>query len=514
MENPMRFPYEKKAFYIGGISVGLPLILALFFSCAVDILEFPTIDDPTMVKGRDCKFTSDCELGKVCENGHCITGCRKTADCQEGFVCAEGQCETPKNGELMPPDDDDHDADDDSGESNADAGEEDTLADAELTDDHNDFDDDDDNADASNDSGAKDDGGDDDTEVGDDGGGDDDGGDDRSCKGDGDCPLGFYCKEGACFTDCQSPNDCPSEHICDSSGRCKPTSGDAGEEDAGDDDAGGEERLDLVGYFGMKVEIHTDVQASWVSAANVVSYQYILFYVLKQSGTFIETASKYCKIELPKVNDTETTIRQEAIDNIPVAHEAGDYLSSGVFGATYTPPTRAEVMGAELADPYADPLPKRAEGLFSDKCPDGSKPKEVSFKGRKANICWAEKLRDTDVDSIPAITAHLTNVPFPISGDVDGYIDLKNILQLRGIALDNSTIVGDVMPNMKQETLAIDHWLQDVASVSPTIKVRQGENTFKMLRIDGRHNSPNLDKDSDGVVDCNEFMEQKEIIGF
>jgi hypothetical protein len=44
-----------------------------------------------------CKFTSECENGKVCADGQCLTSCA-SAPCAEGFTCTKGVCEPGTTG--------------------------------------------------------------------------------------------------------------------------------------------------------------------------------------------------------------------------------------------------------------------------------------------------------------------------------------------------------------------------------------------------------------------------------
>jgi len=47
------------------------------------------------------------------------------------------------------------------------------------------------------------------------------GGDGEECAVDGDCPAGFFCRQGACVHDCTHDAECPEGYTCTSRGRCE-----------------------------------------------------------------------------------------------------------------------------------------------------------------------------------------------------------------------------------------------------------------------------------------------------
>ncbi len=180
-----------------------------------------------------------------------------------------------------------------------------------------------------------------------------------------------------------------------------------------------------------------------------------------------------CRFALPSVPSVATLSippRLEAVLRTTAIEAEGPFLSAAdPLGATITTPRSVVLLGAELADPEADPLPT------------------VDTPGAAI---------DQDDDGQPGVTIAADTVLCREPGEL--YLALRATVEMSATIDDLDRIEGAVTPTLDQSVLGVSHRCLNAAA-SLEVELLDGS-SFTALRTD-----ETLDHDGNGNVSCPEI---------
>lgn len=223
----------------------------------------------------------------------------------------------------------------------------------------------------------------------------------------------------------------------------------------------------LSGIFAVEVTVRARV---------VVEVEARQLYRLRllQRGRHVRLRTQPCRIDLPTVEGVaelsippalEAVLRRQAVE------EEGELLDADEpVGARFAPPPLLLVLGAELADPRADPLPT---------------PDDPSTAV------------DQDADCNPGVTVDAETVL--CRRPEQAYLALRAIAELSGTVDDLDTLTGEVSPTLEWSILGVSHACL-AAAAELEIEVLPGS-TFRAARVGDAD-----DTDGNGNVSCTEVV--------
>jgi len=271
-----------------------------------------------------------------------------------------------------------------------------------------------------------------------------------------------------------SPDDYPFVRPEGCETPCEDAGTDAGVTDAGPPDIPDEPLEDwdetdagaLTGLFAVEVVI---------PARAVVEIETRQIYRLRilQRGAQVRMKITPCRFALPAVPSVATlTIppRLEAILRETTIDEEGPFLSQpDAIGASLSTPRTTILLGADLADPEADPLPTEAA---------------------------PEAALDEDEDGEPGVTVAAETVLCRQPEEI--YVALRASVQMQTTVEDLDRLEGEVAPTLEQSVLGVsDRCLNAAAGLD--IELLDGS-TFTALRVGDAE-----DYDDNGNVSCPEI---------
>jgi hypothetical protein len=222
----------------------------------------------------------------------------------------------------------------------------------------------------------------------------------------------------------------------------------------------------LSGIFASEVTVNASV------VIDVESRQLYRIRLL-QRGAEVRARVQPCRILLPSVPGVADLIigpETEAVLRTKTFEAEGPFLSApDPVGASYRPPSTVIVVGAELADPAADPLPTMEDPTTAI---------------------------DEDADGNPGVTIDAETVL--CREPEEAYVALRAAAALDGVVEDLDTIAGTVDPQLDFEILGFsDECLGAAAALD--VMVRPGS-AFRALRVGDAQ-----DLDGNGNVSCTEL---------
>ena len=223
----------------------------------------------------------------------------------------------------------------------------------------------------------------------------------------------------------------------------------------------------LTGIFAVEVTVKAKV------VIDIESRQLYRLRLL-QRGRQVRQRASLCRLLLPSVEgvaDIRVPPALEAVLRARAVEGTGDWLTAeDPVGAGYAPEAAPIIVGAELADPVADPLPT---------------PEDPSTAV------------DEDEDGHPGVT--LVAEAFVCEGPEELYAALRTTAALSGTVEDLDTLSGEVLPTLDQSVLGYSADCLGAAANLP-ISLREGS-TFSALRVAGER-----DLDGNGNVSCEEVV--------
>lgn len=227
----------------------------------------------------------------------------------------------------------------------------------------------------------------------------------------------------------------------------------------------------LTGIFAVEAVVRANVGNELV-AIPVESRQLYRVRML-QYGQTVRHRTTLCRFVLPSVEGLaelevpaalELVMQQKTDERETVA-----LTSAEPVGATYAPGLGLIMLGADLTDPFNDPLPTSED-------PEGA--------------------IDEDEDGQPGVTMLASTLTCDRQEEL--YVAIRTGAELIGTVEDIDTIVGDVEPVLDQSVLGYSHDCMAAAARLP-ITVAEGS-TFIAHRV-----GDNEDLDGNGNVSCQEI---------
>ncbi len=222
----------------------------------------------------------------------------------------------------------------------------------------------------------------------------------------------------------------------------------------------------LSGIFAVDVRVKAKV------VVEVEARQLFRLRIL-QRGRHVRLRTQPCRIDLPAVEGVaELSIPPalEAVLQTKAVEDEGELLDADEpVGAAFTPPPALIVLGAELGDPAADPLPT----------PDDD-----------------ARALDEDDDGNPGVTVDAETVL--CRRPERAYLALRAVADLAGTVEDLDTLSGDVTPTLEWSILGVTHDCL-AAAAELEIEIVPGS-TFRALRV-----GDDQDIDDNGNVSCPEI---------
>jgi hypothetical protein len=209
----------------------------------------------------------------------------------------------------------------------------------------------------------------------------------------------------------------------------------------------------------------------------VVEVEFRILYRFRflQRDALVRMRMQPCRLRMPSVEglaELTVPIALELVMRKKVIDVEGRYLSSPrPLGATLSPPELLVVLGADLADPLADPLPTAAD-------PTGAV--------------------DEDADGEAGVTLRAKTVLCDAEERVFVVLRARNLLT--GTVESVDRITGGAQPGLDFSVLGYSHRCL-AASADLPIEIVPGS-TFRALRT-----TPPLDLDGNGNVVCGEIVE-------
>jgi hypothetical protein len=222
----------------------------------------------------------------------------------------------------------------------------------------------------------------------------------------------------------------------------------------------------LSGIFAVEVVIQA-------SAVIPVEARLVMRLRLLQRGRELRQKTAFCRLRLPSIEGVAQLIVPPELEAVMAAKSqeaTGDYLSvDEAVGADYLPPEATVLLGAELADPEADPLPSEAD------------PAAAS---------------DEDGDGSPGVTILVDTLVCDQPESL--YIAFRSRLAVSGRVVSVDLMEGEVSPTLELSVLGMSDPCLEAAARLP-IEVVPGS-TFRAVRVGDAQ-----DTDANGNVDCAEM---------
>ena len=236
-------------------------------------------------------------------------------------------------------------------------------------------------------------------------------------------------------------------------------------------DVGGLENWDLSGAGPLTGIFALEVILKAEAIIELESRQLLRLRVL-QEGDFIRQRATLCDLvfpSLPGIAELSIPPALSALLRAQAIEVEGVFLDDDMaVGATYAPRLEPLVVGAELADPRADPLPMEADD---------------------------STVIDDDEDGAPGVSIGVDVVVCDQPEQM--WVALRLFNELTGTVEDMDTIAGSVVPQLDQSVLGMSH---ECVAPAASIQVDLVEgSSFRALRVDDR------DADADGNVSCAEI---------
>jgi len=188
----------------------------------------------------------------------------------------------------------------------------------------------------------------------------------------------------------------------------------------------------------------------------------------ERSGIDITWSETLCGLESTEVYNAVSSYPPGFIAAFPRTPRAG-VLTEPVNGASFAAGPFAEVLGADLDDPFDDPLPE-----------DPDDPAVV----------------DSDGDGEPGVTVRVYHTSLDAEGDL--YITQRGTISFQGVVVNNDRIEGYISYDPDQTILgATEIWL--TLSSEPEPDPVQGHSSFVLQAVD------------DGY-DCDQVLAEKQAL--
>jgi hypothetical protein len=284
---------------------------------------------------------------------------------------------------------------------------------------------------------------------------------------------------------------------------------------------------EIAGQWGVQASLKVRIQGNPSSIVRICPDPQVqpatLFLKLEVAGTgtSLTQSVRICDMALPIVTggvgscpsdpaqyiETRITPSPGLAQYLPTVLLAnlGVSVSAPEAGAAYNPAPFALVLGATLANPATEPLPRwDASRSGCGVLDTGAQPAQC--------VVDFQKVTDDDSDTQVGVTVGVEAVDAqggrPLDGD--GYTTLRVAPELSGTINNSSCITGALTAALEFSIVDSDISLSGIpistASVIeqlPPLEIL-AESTFKMLRADGEGDH-HFDDDGDGTVSCAEI---------
>jgi hypothetical protein len=238
--------------------------------------------------------------------------------------------------------------------------------------------------------------------------------------------------------------------------------------------ADGEAQFDLTGTFAQFSPARIRMRAATLTPNPqcVVAPAFVKVDIV-QEGEQIDATFTTCFVTLAPVRSIVGEVTNEAppafLGAIPQVR-AAFALPDVALGATFDPPPSVVVSGAALESP-TEALP--------------TSPNDA-------------RVRDSDGDGRPGVTvinslAGEQNVTFRNTGDTRGVVRSSNHVE--------GATVGDLTALPESSVLSASNGFLPKFESVPSV--------WEMVRVDGRHGSPNMDTNGDGDISCAEIVDAR-----
>ena len=222
----------------------------------------------------------------------------------------------------------------------------------------------------------------------------------------------------------------------------------------------------LTGIYAMRIAVNVKVVIDLVAIQD-----YRLRIV--QRGRNIRMKAEPCSVGLPNIPNVAELILPDALDALlktKVTEEEGEFLSAeDPIGATFTPPRVLVLLGADLEDPFEDPLP---------------------------TVEMPENAIDEDDDGNPGVSISATTLL--CREPEEAYVTVRLIADTGGMITDLDRFGGTVDASIEPTFLGFsDDCLEAAASL--VIEPQPGS-SFEAIRMGDEQ-----DLDDNGNVSCPEI---------
>ncbi len=207
--------------------------------------------------------------------------------------------------------------------------------------------------------------------------------------------------------------------------------------------------------------------SSCVLGEEQVTHTYFIVEI-EQTDRVLDERRIACRIQPSELLGLKIVIPDAAREAIVYDSPGYGQITKLLVGGGYTSPQEIALWGVELDDPYLDLLPT-----------DPDDPRVI----------------DGDNDGQPGLT-------FTFEGsDCERYSSQKQITQYFGFLTQPNEVIGT---SVQSTDIAVYGSSQQLCGIAANVQPNDEYNTFRMVRIDGRGGSINLDADGSGDIDCSE----------